>query len=355
MVMAEMPQPRDAFMLIRGAIRQARATRSIVPARPAALPPLPKDAPANAPGPGPMAGRSVASAHGPRGGQSLLAAVFSAPGIVKTAEDFGAQGQWPTHPELLDWLATEFVGSGWNVKHMQKLIVMSATYRQSSRVTPATGRARPREPAAGPRPAVPPRRRSGPRQRPWRSSGLLRRTGRRAEREAVSARGLWEAVGFVGSNTAKFKQDQGDALYRRSLYTFWKRTCPPPSLLTFDAPSREACTVRRARTNTPLQALVLLNDKQYVEAARQAGRTDDDRRRQRRRRTGCAYAFPPGDRRGKPIADELACCCGSYQRQLAEFQADSPTRRRSCWRRRVEAQRVARRQVNWPPGRWSPI
>jgi hypothetical protein len=132
--------------------------------------------------------------------------------------------------------------------------------------------------------------------------------------------GVWEAVGFLGSNTSIFKQDQGDALYRRSLYTFWKRTAPPPSLTTFDAPSRETCTVRRARTNTPLQALVLMNDKQYVEAARklaeriltEGGATVESR---------IVHAFRLATAR-QPAADELAVLVQIHQGQLAEYQAD---------------------------------
>ena len=133
--------------------------------------------------------------------------------------------------------------------------------------------------------------------------------------------GIWEAVGFVGSNTRQFTRDDGNALYRRSLYTFWKRTAPPPSLLTFDAPSRETCTVMRARTNTPLQALVLMNDVQYVEASRRLAErmlTDGGRIGLEERLT---YGFRLATGR-RPTPGELAVLARVYQEQFAEYQAD---------------------------------
>ncbi|MBC8354880.1 MAG: PSD1 domain-containing protein [Planctomycetes bacterium] len=188
-------------------------------------------------------------------------------GLVKTSEDFGVQGEHPSHPALLDWLAVDFIESGWDVKRLQKMLVMSATYRQSSRVSPE-------------KLAVDPENRfvsRGPRFRldaevirdqALALSGLLvEEIGGKSVRPYQPA-GLWKPVGFGGSNTSVFVQDKGDKLYRRSMYTFWKRTSPPPTMTTFDAPDRETCQVRRARTNTPLQALVLMNDVQFVEAAR---------------------------------------------------------------------------------------
>jgi hypothetical protein len=192
---------------------------------------------------------------------------FFGTGIVKTAEDFGSQGQWPTHPELLDWLAVDFVESGWDVKGLMKKMVMSATYRQSSYVTPDVLQADPNNEllARGPRFRLDA---EVVRDSALAVSGLLRdQLGGKSVRP-YQPDGIWESVAFVGSTTQYYKRDEGDALYRRSLYTFWKRTAPPPSLMAFDAPSRETCVARRARTNTPLQALVLMNDEQYVEAAR---------------------------------------------------------------------------------------
>jgi hypothetical protein len=195
---------------------------------------------------------------------------FFGVGIVKTAEDFGTRGEWPSQPELLDWLATEFMGSGWDIKHMVRLMVTSAAYRQDSRVTPQLHEIDPenRLLARGPR-----HRLDAEELRDYALdvSGLLDlKMGGHAVKPYQPA-GIWEAVGYTTSNTAKYTQDHGEALYRRSLYLFWKRTAPPPSMITFDAPSREKCWARRERTNTPLQALLTMNDPQYVEAARHLG------------------------------------------------------------------------------------
>jgi hypothetical protein len=188
-------------------------------------------------------------------------------GIVRTAEDFGVMGERPSHPALLDWLAVEFVESGWDVKRLLRLLVTSATYRQSAA---ASAEKRALDPdnrllARGPRVRLDA---EVIRDQALAVSGLLVPTVGGPSVKPYQPDGIWDVVAFVGSNTAKFVQDHGDKLYRRSLYTFWKRTAPPPSLAAFDAPSRESCAVRRERTNTPLQALVLLNDAQFVEAAR---------------------------------------------------------------------------------------
>lgn len=186
-------------------------------------------------------------------------------GIVETVEDFGVQGTAPSDQQLLDWLATELVNRGWNVRSLLREVVLSATYRQSSHVTPLLAERDPanRLLARGPRGRLPAEtvrdnalaiggllveKVGGPSVRPWQPAGL------------------WEDVSVERRDT--YVPDSGDGAHRRSMYTFWKRTCPPPGMTTFDAPDRETCVARRGRTNTPLQALVLMNDPTYLEAAR---------------------------------------------------------------------------------------
>jgi hypothetical protein len=189
-------------------------------------------------------------------------------GIVKTVEDFGSQGEPPVHPELLDWLATEFVRTGWDVKAMQKLIVTSAAYRQSSRVTPELREKDPenRLLARGPRHRLPA---ETIRDNALAVSGLLNEEIGGGSVLPYQPPGLWEEMAFGdGFSMQEYVQSHGKDLYRRSMYTLWKRTVPPAALATFDAPDREKCVARRAVTNTPLQALVTLNDPTYIEAAR---------------------------------------------------------------------------------------
>ncbi len=264
MVMEDLAQPRETFILKRGEYN--KPGEKVEPGVPAIFPALPDGAPKNRLG---LARWLTDSSHPltSRVTVNRFWQQFFGSGIVKTAEDFGSQGTWPTHPELLDWLAVEFVESGWNIKQLHKLMLTSATYRQSSRVSPELLQTDPANEllARGPRFRLDA---EVVRDSALAISGMLvEQLGGRSVKPYQPA-GLWEAVAFVGSTTQFYKQDAGDALYRRSLYTFWKRTSPPPSLMAFDAPSRETCVARRARTNTPLQALVLMNDEQYVEAAR---------------------------------------------------------------------------------------
>ena len=264
MIMADLPTPRETFILKRGEYNMPG--EKVEANVPAIFPPMPADAPRNRLG---LARWLTDPSH------PLTARVtvnrywqqYFGVGLVKTAEDFGLQGQWPTNPELLDWLAVEFVESGWNIKALQKLIVMSATYRQSSRVSPELLQIDPNNDllARGPRFRLDA---EVVRDSALSMSGLLSEQFGGKSVKPYQPDGIWEAVAFVGSTTQYYKRDAGEALYRRSLYTFWKRTAPPPSLMAFDAPSRETCVARRARTNTPLQALVLMNDEQYVEASR---------------------------------------------------------------------------------------
>ena len=318
LVMGDMPSPRETFILIRGAYD--KKGEKVTPGTPAVLPPMAKDAPANRLG----LARWLTDPQHP-----LVARVtvnrfwqqYFGTGLVKTAEDFGSQGQAPSHPELLDWLSREFIDSGWDVKRLQKLIVMSNTYQQSSKVTPELLK---RDGdnillARGPRFRLDA---EAIRDSAVFTAGLLtEKPGGRGVRP-YQPDGIWEAISFQGSNTQNYKMDGGDAIYRRSIYTFWKRTAPPAALQTLDAPSRESCVVRRARTNTPLQALLLMNDQQYVEAARmlaqriikEGGDTPEKR---------LAYAFRLATGR-EPAADETAVLVRVFQKNEATFAADKP-------------------------------
>jgi hypothetical protein len=188
-------------------------------------------------------------------------------GLVETTEDFGIMGQRPSHPELLDWLAVEFRDSGWDMKHMYKLMVMSAAYRQSAKSSPDQLARDPKNLLLA----------HGPRFRmdaemlrdiALQSSGLLVNKVGGPSVKPYQPDNVWESVGYPTSDTTKYKQDHGEALYRRSLYTYWKRMAMPPNMDAFDAPTRDTACTRRQRTDTPLQALVTMNDPQWVEASR---------------------------------------------------------------------------------------
>ena len=265
MVMAEMKKPRDTFILARGDYRNQ--TDKVQPGVPAMLPPLPKDAPLN---------RLTLAKWLVDPGHPLTARVavnrywqsYFGVGLVKTQEDFGVQGEPPVNPELLDWLATEFIRTGWNVKGMQRLIVTSATYRQSSKTTEALREKDPenRLLARGPRVRL---QAELIRDTALAASGLLNDAIGGPSVMPYQPKGIWEELAFGdGFSGQAYEQSHGADLYRRGMYTLWKRTAPPASFATFDAPDREKCTARRAQTNTPLQALALLNDPTYVEASR---------------------------------------------------------------------------------------
>jgi hypothetical protein len=242
-------------------------------------------------------------------------------GLVKTAEDFGTQGELPSHPELLDWLAVEFVRSGWNVKALQRLIVTSTTYKQSSN---ANAGLLARDPdnrllARGPRFRL---SAEAIRDGALSISGLLAEKVGGPSVMPYQPAGLWEELAYGGGFSAQtYQQGRGDDLYRRSLYTFWKRTAPPPSLSAFDAPDREVCVVRRLRTNTPLQALVLLNDPTYIEAARKFAErimAFDDNTDQRIR-----FAFRLATSR-PPAQSELDTLKNAFERRLMACR-ENPT------------------------------
>jgi hypothetical protein len=188
-------------------------------------------------------------------------------GLVRTADDFGSQGEPPSHPQLLDWLAVDFTESGWDVKRFYRQIITSATYRQQALATPEKLAKDPdnRLLSRGPR-----FRMDAEMLRDYAlsSSGLLAPQIGGPAVKPYQPDGIWESVAMLGSNTRSYKQDSGSGLYRRSLYTLWKRAAPPAAMEILNAPTREGCTVRRERTDTPLQALVTMNDVQFVEAAR---------------------------------------------------------------------------------------
>jgi hypothetical protein len=262
MVMQELPEPRPAYVLKRGSYdaRGEKVERGV----PAALPAMPADWPNNRLG----LARWLVSPEHPLTSRVTVNRFWQmlfGVGLVKTVEDFGAQGEAPSHPELLDWMAVEFQQNGWNVKSILKTIVSSATYRQSSKISPQLEQRDPenRLLARGPRLRL--------------SAGMIRDqalfvSGLLVEKQGgpsvrpYQPEGLYKDMLF--SNMTNYAQDKSDGLWRRSLYTYWKRTVMPPAMQVFDASSREYCTVRETRTNTPLQALNLMNDTTYVEAAR---------------------------------------------------------------------------------------
>jgi hypothetical protein len=259
MVMEESPTPKDTFLLIRGAYDRPgeKVSRGV----PEVLPPLPAGSPANRLG----LARWLVDSSNPltaRVTVNRFWQMYFGTGLVKTVEDFGSQGEWPSHPELLDWLASEFVRTGWDVKALQKTIVTSATYRQSSN---ATAELLARDPenrllARAPRLRLPA---ETLRDQALFASGLLVEKIGGPSVKPYQPAGLWSELG-----DKDYERDKGEGLYRRSLYTFWKRTAPPPFMASFDSAMRESCTVRESRTNTPLQALNLMNDVTFVEAAR---------------------------------------------------------------------------------------
>ena len=327
MVMKERSQPRDAFILVRG--EYDRPAEKVERKLPAFLPPLPAGAPVDRLG----LAQWIVSEENP-----LTARVwvnrewerFFGTGIVKTTENFGSQAEFPSHPELLDWLAVEFMqptvlpavagkpAHPWDMKALQKLILLSQTYRQSSAV-------RAEHLAKDPENRLLSRasrfRLTGEllRDQALFVSGLLvNRIGGPSVRPYMPE-GVWDETSKYG-NLRGYKHDKDDGLYRRTLYTIWKRTAAPPTMLLFDAPNREVCTIKRSRTNTPLQALALLNEVTFVEAARalatriitEGGTSDADR---------IKYGFLMTTGR-PPSSGELAVLSAGFSNDLALFTAD---------------------------------
>ena len=259
MVMVEMPEPRETFVLKRG--EYDKRGERVTPGVPASLPPLPAGEPRNRLG---FARWLVSPTHPltARVAVNQQWQMLFGTGLVKTTEDFGSQGEPPSHAELLDWLATEFTRTGWDVKRLIRTLVMSATYRQSSHVTPTLLARDPdnRLLGRGPRVRLPAEM---IRDQSLAVSGLLVGEFDGPSVKPYQPKGLWKEL--TGTD---YEPDKGDKLWRRSLYTFWKRTSAPPTMTMFDAPGREACSVRPNRTSTPLQALALMNDVTFVESSR---------------------------------------------------------------------------------------
>ncbi|SHK68216.1 Planctomycete cytochrome C [Reichenbachiella agariperforans] len=258
MVMKEMNEPRQTYLLERG--QYDAHGEMVYPNTPESILPMADSLPKN------RLGLAQWLTH-PEHPLTARVAVnrywqnYFGQGIVRTTEDFGNQGSQPSHPQLLDWLAVTFVESGWDIKALQKTIVMSATYRQQSIASPELLEQDPTNIllARGPKTRL--------------SSEMMRDNALKAcgiLNEKIGGESVYpyQPEGLWSMNSATYPQDTGDKLYRRSLYTIWKRTVPHPTLSTFDQPDRNECTVRRQKTNTPLQALVLLNDPTYIEAAR---------------------------------------------------------------------------------------
>jgi hypothetical protein len=318
LVFREMATPKPAYILKRGAYDQHGEQVQRRP--PAALPPIDPAAPNNRLGlaqwvtarGNPLTARVAVN----RFWQQLFGVA-----LVKTADDFGSQGERPSHPELLDYLAVDFIDKAWDVKHFMRELVLSATYRQTSHAEPELYRRDPENRLLG----------RGPRfrldaemlrdQALFVGGLMVEKLGGPSVKPPQPA-GLWEAVGYSGSNTVKFVADSGhEKVHRRTLYTFIKRTAPPPEMNTFDSPSRESCIVRRERTNTPLQALLLLNDPQYIEAARglaertmlEGGDTEASR---------ATFLFRTVMGRG-PDIEELEELVAAFREELNHFRAEA--------------------------------
>jgi hypothetical protein len=320
MAMRELPVPRPTFVLARGAYDAP--TERVTPGTPRAIGNFPSNVPQNRLGLArwllhprhPLTSRVIVNRYW---------AMFFGRGIVPTLADFGNQGSLPSHPQLLDWLATSFVDSGWNLKALHKRIVLSATYRQESRLDAKRLEQDPANEwlARGPsyRLAAEQVRDSA-----LAASGLLVRTLGGPSVYPYQPPGLWEAL--ATRNATKYVQGHGADLYRRSLYTVWKRSSPPPSAISFDAAERLFCTVNRQRTNTPLQSLVLLNDPQYLEASRKlAERMIVEGGAQSRDRITFAFRLLTSRR---PDSTELELLEKLYEEMRAEYGHDKTAARK---------------------------
>ncbi|MEZ4777541.1 MAG: DUF1553 domain-containing protein [Bacteroidia bacterium] len=321
MVMEEMAKPRAMFVLDRGAYDAPR--EEVSPGIPHELGDFPQNLPANRLG----LAKWLLNPEHPTTARVTVNRywqMYFGQGIVTTPEDFGSQGALPTHPALLDWLAVTFVESGWDVKAMQKLIVMSATYRQSSKTREDLQE---RDPynlllARGPR-----HRLSAEmiRDHALAASGLLVQKPGGPSVKPYQPEGLWIEKNNFSYILLNYKPDTGESLYRRSMYTFIRRTSPPPAMTAFDASDRNSCVVRRQNTNTPMQALILMNDPQFVEAARflgermirEGGETLNDR---------VVYGFRLATGR-RPAPGEVDVLARLYEEELKKYSRDTESAR----------------------------
>ncbi len=316
-VYGEMPKPRDSFVMLRG--QYDKKGDQVFPGTPAILPPLRREN-TNAQASRLELARWMMSNENPLTARVTVNRFwqqFFGVGLVKTSADFGSQGEMPTHPELLDWLAISFRESNWDVKNLVRLLVTSAAFRQSSKVS---GELAQRDPDnrlydRGPRLRLDAEQ---VRDNALFVSGLMDLTMGGRGVKPYQPPNLWEPVGYIDSNTRNYKQDHGSALYRRSIYCFLKRTAPPPFMANFDAPSREQFCARRDRSDTPLQALQTMNDVQHFESARafaerimlEGGQSPDER---------IAFAYRSVLAR-KPDADETQIVRTEFETHRRDFE-----------------------------------
>lgn len=305
MVMQEYPTPKQAYVLLRG--EYGNKGKKVFPGTPEAILSFPDDLPKNRLGlslwltseQNPLTARVAVNRYW----QNLFGV-----GLVKTSEDFGNQGEMPTHPELLDWLASEFRDSGWDVKRLHKLLVMSATYRQDSKLTDSL---REKDPENRLLARGPSKRLTAEmiRDNALSASGLLNKNIGGPSVKPYQPDGLWEI------NSARYQRDSGDNVYRRSLYVLVKRSVPNPTLASFDATDRSYCVIRRQQTNTPLQALVTLNDPTFIEASRKLG---EQMATQEEDKTAIEWAYRQTTGR-KPTDKELLLFQQQYKSEYAKI------------------------------------
>ena len=319
MVLASMAKPRETHVLIRGEYDKPDKNRPVQPNVPRALGVLPDGVPRNRLG----LAHWLVSRDNPLTARVTVnrfwAQLFGT-GLVKTIEDFGSQGEYPSHPDLLDWLAVEFIDSGWDVKSLFKTIVMSGTYRQRSRVEAGVQQSDPdnRLLARGPRFRLDA---ESIRDSALAVSGLLDEAVGGPSVFPYHPEGLWLEINNRPNYSRAYPHtDDPRQLYRRSMYTFWKRTVAPPSMATFDAPEREFCVVKRSRTNTPLQAFVMLHDPQFIEAARKlAERMILEGGEGKQERVALGFKLCVSRR---PTERELQILLGSLDDELERFKGD---------------------------------